>query len=90
HIKQTLQIRDANIVDIFPTILFTMGIPIPEDTDGKVLTGIFKEDFIQSNPIKIGRQQETVDHIQAQDERAYSDSEAALIEERLKGLGYID
>ncbi len=90
HIKQALQIRDANIVDVFPTVLFTMGIPVPKDTDGKVLTGIFKEDFIQSNPIKIGGQQETVEHMQAQDERAYSDSEAALIEERLKGLGYID
>lgn len=90
HIKQSLQIPDANIVDVFPTVLFTMGIPIPEDTDGKVLTEIFKEDFIQSNPIKIGEQQETVDYMKAQDERAYSDNEAALIEERLKGLGYID
>lgn len=90
HIKQSFQIQDANIVDIFPTVLFTMGIPIPEGTDGRILTEIFKEDFIQCNHIKISRQQETADYMQAQDERAYSDNEAALIEERLKGLGYID
>lgn len=98
HIKQSLQIQDANIVDIFPTVLFTMGIPIPEDTDGRILTEIFKEDFIQHNHAKISRQQETADYIQAQacterserKERTYSDSEVALIEERLKGLGYID
>lgn len=91
HIKQSLKIPDANIVDLFPTTLFTMGIPIPEDTDGKVLTGIFKEGFIQSNPIKISdKQEETADTVQAQEERTYSDNEAALIEERLKGLGYID
>lgn len=90
HIKKSIQIQDADIVDLFPTVLFTMGIPIPEDTDGKVLTEIFKEDFIQSIPIKTIGQQESADYVQAQEERTYSDSEAALIEERLKGLGYID
>lgn len=98
HIKQSFQIQDANIVDIFPTVLFTMGIPIPEDTDGRILTEIFKEDFIRHNHAKITRQQETADNIQAQactersepKESTYTDSEAALIEERLKGLGYIE
>ena len=98
HIKQSFQIQDANIVDMFPTVLFTMGIPIPEDTDGRILTEIFKEDFIRHNHAKITRQQETADNIQAQactersepNESAYTDSEAALIEERLKGLGYIE
>ena len=43
-----------------------MGIPIPEDTDGRVLTEIFKEDFIQHNHAKISKQQETADYTQAQ------------------------
>jgi predicted AlkP superfamily phosphohydrolase/phosphomutase len=94
NIKQALQIQDADIVDIFPTALYAMGIPNQEDIDGKVLTEIFKEDFIRDNPVKISGQQKGAysppDDMQAQDERAYSDSEAALIEERLKGLGYID
>jgi len=29
--------KDANILDITPTILHTMGIPIPEDLEGKVI-----------------------------------------------------
>ena len=98
HIKQSFQIQDANIVDILPTILFTMGIPIPEDTDGRILTEIFKEDFIRHNQAKINLQQETTDNVQAQpctkrdepNDITYTDSEAALIEERLKGLGYIE
>ena len=98
HIKQSFQIQDANIVDLFPTVLFAMGIPIPEDVDGRILTGIFKEDFIRHNQTKINRQQETADYMQTQactersepNESTYSDSEAALIEERLKGLGYIE
>lgn len=59
---------------------------------------IFKEDFIRHNHAKITRQQETADNIQAQactersepNESTDTDSEAALIEERLKGLGYIE
>lgn len=98
HIKQSFQVQDANIVDILPTVLFTMGIPIPEDTDGRILTEIFKEDFIRHNQTKISLQQETTDNVQAQpcakrdepNEITYTDSEAALIEERLKGLGYIE
>ena len=91
HIKQSLKIPDAHIVDVFPTVLYTMGIPIPKDTDGRILTEIFKEDFIQSNPIKInGDAVPGVPAGESQDERAYSESETALIEERLKGLGYID
>ena len=91
HVKPSLQIPDAHIVDVFPTVLYTMGIPVPKDADGRILTEIFKEDFIQSNPIKVNR--DAVPGVpagQTQDERAYSDSETALIEERLKGLGYID
>ena len=75
-----------------------MGIPIPEDTDGRILTEIFKEDFIRHNQAKINLQQETTDNVQAQpctkrdepNDITYTDSEAALIEERLKGLGYIE
>ena len=34
---------DAKIVDIMPTILHYMGLPIPHDVDGKVLKEIFEE-----------------------------------------------
>ncbi|MFN7144728.1 MAG: alkaline phosphatase family protein, partial [Myxococcota bacterium] len=31
------EIADANIVDILPTLFATMGVPIPDDIDGRVL-----------------------------------------------------
>ena len=30
--------KDAHILDIAPTILHTMGIPVPEDLEGKIIT----------------------------------------------------
>jgi predicted AlkP superfamily phosphohydrolase/phosphomutase len=35
---------NASILDICPTILYLLGVPIPRDIDGKVLKEIFKKD----------------------------------------------
>ena len=40
---------NATIYDVAPTILHTMGIPVPEDMDGRVLKEIFEED---SEPVR--------------------------------------
>jgi predicted AlkP superfamily phosphohydrolase/phosphomutase len=40
-----ININDVEIVDIFPTILYYFGLPIPKDVDGRVLKEIFVEDF---------------------------------------------
>lgn len=38
--QQRLRARkDAHILDIAPTILHSMGIPVPEDMEGKIITG---------------------------------------------------
>jgi len=42
-IKEGTKIENAEIIDIVPTILHMLGIPIPQDLDGKVLKNIFKE-----------------------------------------------
>jgi len=42
--KNGIHIEDARIIDLAPTILNLMGIPIPDDMDGRVLTEIFKEE----------------------------------------------
>ncbi len=36
-------IKNASIMDIFPTVLHILGVPVPKDVDGKVLTEIFKQ-----------------------------------------------
>ncbi|MBW2652481.1 MAG: hypothetical protein JRC57_05285 [Deltaproteobacteria bacterium] len=42
----------STIMDITPTVLYLMGCKIPEDMDGKVLKGIFKEAFLEKHPIE--------------------------------------
>jgi len=43
-IKEGTTIENANIVDMAPTILHTLGLPISSGMDGRVLKEIFKED----------------------------------------------
>jgi predicted AlkP superfamily phosphohydrolase/phosphomutase/tetratricopeptide (TPR) repeat protein len=42
-LKHDELIHGANLLDIAPTVLALLGLPIPEDMDGRVLTKIFTE-----------------------------------------------
>ena len=42
----------ARVEDIFPTILYLYNIPIPKWIDGKVLTEVFKDEFVRKHRVK--------------------------------------
>lgn len=50
-IKKGVKINGAAIIDIAPTILYIMGLPIPSDMDGKVLKDAIDSTYLESNPI---------------------------------------
>ena len=43
--------RSASVVDVAPTILYLMGLPVARDIDGRVLTEILEEDFARAHPL---------------------------------------
>jgi predicted AlkP superfamily phosphohydrolase/phosphomutase len=93
HIKANHAIPDAHIMDIAPTVLKLMGQPVPAYMDGRVLTEALTTDFqriaaAQSDevitpaaPPSTGTARENVE---------FSTEEAAMVEARLRGLGYIE
>ncbi len=52
-VKSGYQIKDAQIIDCAPTILYSLGFGIPSDIDGRVLTQAFKPSFLSANPVRL-------------------------------------
>jgi predicted AlkP superfamily phosphohydrolase/phosphomutase len=75
---------EANIQDLAPTILALMGLPVPDDMDGKVLTNIFK----QKPKLVFSKTGST--EPETKDTSGYSIEEEKQIEQQLADLGYID
>ena len=45
------QLRRASIVDVVPTVLYFLGLPIGRDMDGYARTDIFQPAFTEEHPI---------------------------------------
>jgi predicted AlkP superfamily phosphohydrolase/phosphomutase len=50
-IRPGATLRGASVVDVAPTILYLMGLPVARDMDGRVLTEILDEDFARAHPL---------------------------------------
>jgi len=43
--------RRASVLDLAPTILYLMGLPVARDMEGRVATEILEEEFARSHPV---------------------------------------
>ncbi len=84
--KRGLYLQGARLMDIAPTILYRMGLPVPSHMDGRVLERALEEPFLQAHPLQ--REDLPVEVWKGLTE-TYSEEESAEIEARLKGLGYM-
>ena len=76
----------GSVADVMPTLLYQAGLKVPAGLDGDVLTDAFSETYLADRPIETTAPLSSSD----KDETSpYSDEEEALIEESLRGLGYL-
>lgn len=87
-LQQGQIVENCEILDIMPTILYMMGQTIPDHVDGRVLSDIFIDDHLKINKVKYS----TMDkhRLMEKEEIEYSKEDEEIINERLRGLGYID
>jgi predicted AlkP superfamily phosphohydrolase/phosphomutase len=85
--KKAAEIETPHLIDIAPTILHLLGVPVPEDMDGIVLVDAFRPEFLIQHPVTAGDASGTSgsDH-----PSGYTDEESAKVEERLQALGYLE
>jgi predicted AlkP superfamily phosphohydrolase/phosphomutase len=81
------QIFHLSIEDLAPTILYSMGVSVPDTLDGRVLTEVFRPEVIAAHPPQSAagkfwdRESEEV---------AFSPEEELEVRRQLEGLGYLN
>jgi predicted AlkP superfamily phosphohydrolase/phosphomutase len=78
-------LEPVSILDIAPTVLYLLGLPIPKQMDGKPLTQVLKPDYLAENPIV----EVDMDLLGRARGQALSAEESDEIRRRLEGIGYI-
>jgi len=84
-IKRGTPLANARIIDLAPTILYLLDVPIPSDMDGRVLEDMFEDAFVQSRAPHF---EEVTGH-EVSKEYVGSLEDRQAVVERLRGLGYI-
>lgn len=74
-------LEGAHLVDVPPTILHTMELPVPSDMDGEVLTDMFEETR-QVESVDLALDRQSADSFLSEDEEQQ-------IKDKLKGWGYL-
>jgi predicted AlkP superfamily phosphohydrolase/phosphomutase len=77
-------VAGAGIVDIAPTVLYALGMPVPDDMDGRVLSEIFTEAFRARWEVRKSRVGASARRVQG-----LSAAEEQKIRAQLRGLGYL-
>lgn len=77
---------EGTVMDVTPTLLYMAGLEVPEGLDGSVLTGAFTDQTLGDRPI---RTTAPLSSTKQEEESPYSAEEEAIIEESLRGLGYL-
>jgi predicted AlkP superfamily phosphohydrolase/phosphomutase len=85
--RQGVRLEKAHILDLAPTLLYLLGLPVPEDFDGRVLQEAFVSDFLETHVLNSRKAAEEFRPLQ---EETYTPEEAEKIAAKLKEMGYLD
>jgi len=91
HIRRGAQVAGASVLDLAPTVLHYLGLPVAKDMDGAVLESIFEPAFASAHPLQYVASYETGEPAAkpsvATEEG--SDAELAANVAALETLGYV-
>jgi predicted AlkP superfamily phosphohydrolase/phosphomutase len=94
NINEGVKLHDAEIIDVTPTVLYLLGIPLPHDMDGKVLTTAIADSYLAARPIRYSVEsmlRRGKMHKIRDDELqiTFTKAEEDEIKSRLRKLGYV-
>jgi len=83
--RQGTTLQGARIIDLAPSVLYLLGLPVPGAMDGEVLRQAFSETVFKERPVQ-GIDERTSPDVLP--EEIYSGEEEEELKRRLKTLGY--
>ena len=90
-IKHDYNLKECSVLDVTPTILHLLGLPVGEDMDGRVLKDAFTLQYQEQFPIQTIPSYELKINLEdSESETPTRDKELERkLKERLRALGYI-
>ncbi|MDZ7266538.1 MAG: alkaline phosphatase family protein [candidate division KSB1 bacterium] len=84
-IRRGATLSQASVLDITPTLLALLGLPVGRDMDGRVLTEMLTPDFLAASPVRYRGTWEEPDWSYEEDTAAADET----LKEHLRSLGYL-
>lgn len=89
-IRQGVVLPRQSIVDVAPTLLYSLGLPIPSDFEGRVIEGLFQPELLDVRPVEFGPPTIPPGPRRTQTQAKPDEEEQELVLGRLKALGYVE
>lgn len=86
EIRRGHRIEDATVMDVAPTILYMLGLPVDKKMDGRVLEGAFAGDWLAGREIAYTS---LYDSVFVQGDPTVSGGGSEALKQKLVSLGYV-
>jgi tetratricopeptide (TPR) repeat protein len=86
EVKRGHRISDATVMDVAPTVLYTLGLPVDRKMEGRVLTDAFRDEWVAGRDVAYTTLYDSV-FVQGDPTTGGGDSEA--LKQKLVSLGYV-
>jgi hypothetical protein len=85
-VRPGTHLENANILDLAPTLLHALSVPVPHDLDGRVLSEAFEDGSQARAPVVYSQANVYRDGSLAV--QGLSDEETGEVQDKLRGWGY--
>lgn len=83
------RVREASVIDVFPTMLALLGMPVSEELDGRVLEDALTPEFLAAHPVRSIASFEDTEERRDEPRFAAASPEDRAIIESLVAIGYV-
>ena len=85
-VKRGYKVSDATVMDVAPTVLYLLGLPVDEKMEGRLLTDAFADDWVAAHPPSYTS---LYDSVFVQGDPTISGAESEALKQKLVSLGYV-